>query len=137
MGILWFMSYTGLLAKLSRFGWYILLVASSKDIEENSKFHQSFLLIWDIQHYFYFVKISTVEWILLTSFWWIGNIYWFYPSGECLYFTCESNFNGSFIMVLKWWISKILKIVKQNYKLQFGIKLPKQLTNSLRQLLLN
>ena len=36
---------TGLLAKLSRCGWYILLVVNSKDIEENSKFHYNFSLI--------------------------------------------------------------------------------------------
>ena len=33
----------------------------SRDIEEGSKFHQSFLLISDIQNYFYFVKTSVGE----------------------------------------------------------------------------
>ena len=65
LGILWFIFYTGLLAKLSIRGWYILLVVSSKDIEENSKFHQSFSLIWDI-HFFLLRKningrVSTVN----------------------------------------------------------------------------
>ena len=45
--------HTGLLAKL---------VVSSKDIEENSEFDQSFPVIWDIQNCFYLKKkISTVE----------------------------------------------------------------------------
>ena len=31
--------------KTCRCGWYILLVVNSKDIKENSKFHESFSLV--------------------------------------------------------------------------------------------
>ena len=56
-------------------------------------------------------------------------------SGECLYCTGEIQYNSCFITVLKWWISKNLKIENQNYKIQLGIKPFKQFTNSMGQLL--
>ena len=53
LGCLWFIFYTGLLTKLGRYGWCVLFVVNRKDIEENSKFNQSFSLIWDIQNFFF------------------------------------------------------------------------------------
>ena len=53
------MFYTGLLAKLGRCEWCFLLVVNCRDIEENSKFHYNFSLIF--QNYFYFGGGDTVN----------------------------------------------------------------------------
>ena len=80
--------------------------------KKKHELHQSFSLIWDIKYYIYFKKNIDEEYILLPSFSCLGNVYYFYPNGECLYCWHENQFNSCFITILKWWINYISKIIK-------------------------
>ena len=110
MGILWFIFYTGRFAKLGRCGWYILLVVNNKVIEENSKFHE---------------RLSLIVSDILKSLWCIGNIYYLYPSGDCLYCTCESQFLHYGIKIVN---KQDFEHEKAELQITFGNKITKAIS---------